>query len=216
MIMKIFLKPLLLIFSLVPLISCSFLFKPDHMTIEYDEEVKLHDGEMIWVHITRHYIQGGGKEISEMFRGGGKNVIPTHVELSWDTGFEGVGRKSVYFKRQIFVVNKINNEWYIYGASDKYMKSSYGQSTSCNDVGTSYFNGANCLVKIDSSGNFSKSSEDEISKLTIGNMLYSYSFDETKVLENKNISWQQKISIQSGKPKEYQIVNKQLFLNKGK
>ena len=52
------------------------------MTIEYDEEVKLHDGEMIWVHITRHYIEGGGKEISEMFRGGGKNVIPTHVEIA--------------------------------------------------------------------------------------------------------------------------------------
>ncbi|WP_443514522.1 hypothetical protein [Psychrobacter sp. T6-5] len=184
------------------------------MTIEYDEEVKLHDGEMIWVHITRYYILSsaalgdpGGLESS---------YKPQKVKISWDTGFEGVGRKSVYFKRQVFVMNKINNEWYVYGASDKHMTSSYGQSTSCNDVGTSYFNGANCLVKIDSSGKFLKPSEAEISKLIRGNILYSYSFDETKSLENKKLSWQQKLSIQSGKPKKYQLVNKQLFPNKSK
>ncbi|MGP4862636.1 hypothetical protein ACTXGK_00405 [Psychrobacter sp. T6-5] len=190
------------------------MFKPDRMTIEYDEEVKLHDGEMIWVHITRYYILSsaalgdpGGLESS---------YKPQKVKISWDTGFEGVGRKSVYFKRQVFVMNKINNEWYVYGASDKHMTSSYGQSTSCNDVGTSYFNGANCLVKIDSSGKFLKPSEAEISKLIRGNILYSYSFDETKSLENKKLSWQQKLSIQSGKPKKYQLVNKQLFPNKSK
>ena len=204
-------KSLILILSLLPLSACSSWFQPETMTIEYEEEVKLHDGEMIWVHITRHYGMVGG-----VSSGHGKSYMPGNVEISWDTGFEGVGRKSVFFKRQIFVTDKINNEWYVYGASDRNMTGSYNQSISCNDVGTLYFNGANCLVKVDSSGKFLKPDEAEIIKLIRGNILYSYSFDETKSLENEKLSWQQKLSIQSGKPKKYQLVNKQLFLNKDK
>lgn len=212
---KSLLKPILLALCVLSLSACSSLFKPDRMTIEYEEEVKLHDGEMIWVHITRHYI------LSSSALGDSSSIFssfyePTDVEISWDTGFEGVGRKSVYFNRQIFVIDKINNEWYVYGALDRNMTGSYNQSISCNDVGTLYFNGANCLVKVDSSGKFLKPDEAEISKLIRGNILYSYSFDETKSLENEKLSWQKKLSIQSGKQKKYQLVNKQLFLNKDK
>ncbi len=55
-----------LLLSLPLLSSCDVLksqLQPKTMTIEYDEEVKLHDGSMIWVHIIRHYgLVGGGME----------------------------------------------------------------------------------------------------------------------------------------------------------
>lgn len=90
------LKPLLLALSLLPILGSCSLFdtRPKTMTIEYEEEVKLHDGEMIWLHITRHYLLVGGGALGDpgAFE---KNYMPKEVEISWDTGFEGVGRKSV-------------------------------------------------------------------------------------------------------------------------
>ncbi|MBH0085182.1 hypothetical protein I6E84_03000 [Psychrobacter sp. SCQQ22] len=209
MTIKSFLKPVLLALCLLPLSSCSSLFKPKTMTIEYDEEVKLHNGEMIWVHITRHYFY-----TSEPSTGGA--YMPSKVEISWDTGFEGVGRKSVYFKRQITTIEKLNNEWYVYGATDRNVKGSYNQSISCNDVGKFYFNGDACLVRVNSSGKFLKSPDDEIYKLKTMNILYSNGFTEDETLDKQLITWQKKLDMQYGKSKKDQTINLKLFSEQGK
>ena len=207
-------RPLLLALTLLPLCACSSLFKPKTMTIEYDEEVKLHDGEMIWVHITRHYYRYSGA----LGDTGGmtSSYHPTEVEISWDTGFEGVGRKSVYFKRQILTIDKINNEWYVYGATERNRTGSYNQSLICNDIGTIYFNGSTCLVKISTSGEFLKADKDEIYKLKNLNILFSESVEETKKLDKQRITWQKKLDMQYGKSKEDQTINLKLFSEQGK
>ncbi|MFB2578066.1 MULTISPECIES: hypothetical protein [unclassified Acinetobacter] len=77
--------------------------------IEYDEEVKLHDGSMIWVHIKRHYSWSGwAPAMSGAYQAG-------VVEVSWDTGFPNVGRKSVFFYDGLFLVDKIDGIWYVAG-----------------------------------------------------------------------------------------------------
>ncbi|MBF0659004.1 hypothetical protein IPZ60_09660 [Psychrobacter sp. NG25] len=214
MTIKSFLKPLLLALTLLPLCACSSLFKPKTMTIEYDEEVKLHDGEMIWVHITRHYFLTGGALGDSATLS--SNYLPSDVEISWDTGFEGVGRKSVYFKRQILTIDKFNNEWYVYGATERNTTGSYNQSFICNDIGTLYFNGSTCLVKISTSGEFLRADKDEIYKLKNLNILFSESVEETKKLDKQRITWQKKLDMQYGKSKEDQTINLKLFSEQGK
>ena len=97
--------------------ACPSWFQPSTKVIEYDEEVKLHDGSMIWVHIKRHYERGSGCEISNCFQGYEKGWGAKEVEISWDTGFPNVGRKSVTSKSndgsQIFSIDKVYDNWYI-------------------------------------------------------------------------------------------------------
>ncbi len=89
-------KPLKLLSALllaIPLLSnCSDMFKPKTMTIEYDEEVKLHDGSMIWVHITRHYLLVGGGALGDAgaFK---KSYMPKEVDNFYIVG--GTPNKSV-------------------------------------------------------------------------------------------------------------------------
>ncbi|MDO5651078.1 MAG: hypothetical protein Q4G13_02940, partial [Moraxella sp.] len=80
----------------------------DHKIIEYDEEVKLHDGTMIWVHIKRHY-RGSSGSIASITTYFTPIYTPTEVEISWDTGFEGVGRRSIVFGGQIALIDRYEN-----------------------------------------------------------------------------------------------------------
>lgn len=87
-------------------------------TITYQEEVKLSNGEMIWVDIKRHYTLAAGGAVGDP---GAFNFlyIPTTVEISWDTGFEGVGRKSLSFVGDAYLVDKIDGKWYIFAKNER-------------------------------------------------------------------------------------------------
>lgn len=84
--------------------------RPAHKVIEYQEEVKLSDGSMIWVDIKRHYRLAG-----EPFQKA--NYLPSIVEISWDTGFPNVGRKTMISNADnssaIYTLDKNNDMWYI-------------------------------------------------------------------------------------------------------
>lgn len=110
-------KSVLFPLSIMPLIGSCSIFEPKTKVIEYDEEVKLSDGSMIWVHIKRHYERSSGREISNWFQGYEKGWGAKEVEISWDTGFPNVGRKTFVSNSsdgsQIFTLDKINERWYI-------------------------------------------------------------------------------------------------------
>ena len=108
--LKPLLKKAILLLAMIPLLGACSMFEPKHKVIEYDEEVKLHDGSMIWVHIKRHYGLVGG-----ISAGQGASYMPGAVEISWDTGFEGVGRKSLEFTKNVSLIDKIDNKWYVGG-----------------------------------------------------------------------------------------------------
>lgn len=68
-------KSVLFPLSIIPFIGSCSAFDYFQKVIEYDEEVKLSDGSMIWVHIKRHYVRAG-----EL--GGGTGYLPKEVEIS--------------------------------------------------------------------------------------------------------------------------------------
>ena len=219
MTLKSLLKPALLALSLIPLSACSSLFKPDRMTIEYDEEVKLHDGEMIWVHITRHYGLSSG--IFGDPGGMESSYKPTNVEISWETGFEGVGRKSVYFSRYIGIIDKYDGKWYVAGNKNTTDKNLYEDSINCNNFGASIWRSI-CMVGLDASGNYFKPSEQEV--------ISFYSRTKTNILSPNNaprweggapprgleamkLDWNEKIRINNTKPEERQYLDERSVIN---
>lgn len=201
---KSLLKPILLALSLLPLSACGSLFQPQRMTIEYDEEVKLHDGEMIWVHITRHYGLVGGVP-----SGHGKSYMPGAVEISWDTGFEGVGRKSVYFE-DIMSVSKYGNEWYITGAKSITDSKIINESLNCTEVGVSYGNG--CTVAINPQGFFKPDSNSEKLAFKGWNILYPIGIKDwgsvPRPLKGKKITWSEKIELESQQSERFKRITK--------
>ena len=207
-------RPLLLAITLLPLSACSVLVGPKDLTIEYDEEVKLHNGEMIWVHITRHYIEGGGKEISEMFRGGGKNVIPTHVEISWDTGFEGVGRKSVYFDSYVGIIDKYDGKWYVAGNKNTTGKNLYEDSINCNSIGV-FIEQLRCVVALNQQGEFVKAQPKDLYNINSKNIIYPMGIKDwgsiPRPLNNTKITWKDKLVLQSQQSKRFSDLNKSLL-----
>lgn len=72
---KKFIKSVLFPLSIMPLIGSCSPFDYFQKVMEYDKEVKLSDGSMIWVHIKRHYVRAG-----EL--GGGTGYLPKEVEIS--------------------------------------------------------------------------------------------------------------------------------------
>lgn len=175
------------------------------MTIEYDEEVKLHDGEMIWVHITRHYGMVGG-----VSSGHGKSYMPGNVEISWDTGFEGVGRKSVYFSRQVFLIDKFNGIWYIAGAKNNNSSKKLNDSVNCNTVG--FFIGDNgCIVALNNEEEYIIDEPTILDGEKI-NILYSIGINDwgsvPQALDGKKLSWNDKIILQASQEKDNQYIGK--------
>ena len=198
MTLKSLLKPALLALSLIPLSACSSLFKPDRMTIEYDEEVKLHDGEMIWVHITRHYGLSSG--IFGDPGGMESSYKPTNVEISWDTGFEGVGRKSVFFKESVTIIDKYNDKWYVVGRLPTYAEPEYlNNSINCRLVGVTYKQ--ICIAALNQQGEFVKADVANIDSFNSMNIIHPLGISDwglvPRPLDGKKITWSEKLSLES-------------------
>ena len=180
------LKPLLKkaipLLAMMPLLGSCSLFQPQTKVIEYDEEVKLHDGSMIWVHIKRHYGLVGGAIGDPGWRE--STYMPSVVEISWDTGFEGMGRKKVTYSQGFAFINKFDNKWYLYGVNIP--------SQTTENKGARVNNGVTYMTIIDNSGYVSNQDiSNEIKYINILNPTFA---DDT--LEGKKWSWQDKLSYQ--------------------
>lgn len=105
------LKKFLIIILILSLLISACDFRPSHKVIAYQEEVKLSDGSMIWVDIKRHYSWSGWAP------GGGSGAyLPGVVEISWDTGFPSVGKKTMISDADssaIYTLDKRNGMWYV-------------------------------------------------------------------------------------------------------
>ena len=211
MTLKSLFRPLLLAITLLPLSACSALVGPKDLTIEYDEEVKLHDGEMIWVHITRHYFLTGGALGDSATLS--SNYLPSDVEISWDTGFEGVGRKSVYFNGISFIT-KYDNKWYVGGS--KYNGAiNNTQSINCSSVGVQVGQHDGCMVAVNNQGKFIQVNSDDIYNFNVGNLLYPVGIKDwgsvPKPLNGKQLSWKEKLILQSSQTEKRQRIGKILI-----
>lgn len=203
------LKPLLKkaipIIAMIPLLGSCSLFQPDTKVIEYDEEVKLHDGSMIWVHIKRHYGLVGG-----ISAGQGASYMPGVVEISWDTGFPNVGRKSVFFT-SIQIFEKYQNNFYIVGGTPSDSRQTIGNSLNCKYIGTPILQ-RRCLVSLNDKGEFFASNISIINNFNQMNILYPYGiegFSEIPtMLENKKLNWNEKLMYQQKQIANYQRIGK--------
>ena len=204
------LKPLLKkaipIIAMIPLLGACSPFQPKTKVIEYDEEVKLHDGSMIWVHIKRHYERSNGREISNWFQGYEKGWGAKEVEISWDTGFPNVGRKSVSFENPL-VIETFGDNWYLYGAG---LNNSYNVENNCVRFGLligKYKGG--CLLGIDRNGNFFQPTENILYQMSVNILYPNYINDWGQLpepLNGKNLSWQEKINLQDSQPPKYRFI----------
>ena len=194
------LKPLLKkaipLLAMIPLLGSCSLFQPKHKVIEYDEEVKLHDGSMIWVHIKRHYERSSGSEISNWFQGYEKGWGAKEVEISWDTGFPNVGRKSVFFDDGFEFIDKYQKKWYVSGGmTDESNIKKNGYDGIGNRSKFSAY-----LYVIDENGRFllnkkrNELPDDALYNILDLRGLQSISKPPIE-LENKNLSWQQKTEL---------------------
>lgn len=205
-------KPLLLALSLLPILgACSWL-QPKTMTIEYDEEVKLHDGEMIWVHITRHYGLSSG--VFGDTGGMESSYKPTHVEISWDTGFDGVGRKSVYFDSYVGIIDKYDGKWYVAGNKNTFDKNLYEDSINCNSVGV-FIGRLRCVVAINQQGEFVKALPEALYNINSKNIIYPMGIkDWSSVpipLDGTKITWSEKLALQAQQSKRFSDLNTPLL-----
>lgn len=195
---------LILCSSLLLLLGCDF--RPRHKVIEYQEEVKLSDGSFIWVDIKRHYTWSGWAP------GGGSGAyMPGIVEISWDTGFPNVGRKSVFFARQVFLIDKIDNVWFVAGVKNNNEKIISSNSINCNKLG--FFVGNNgCIVALDKTGNFVKKQPTILDGYKM-NILYSIGIKDwgtlPEPLANTKISWNHALTLQQTQTKSNQYIGKQ-------
>ena len=189
------LKPLLKkaipLLAMIPLLGACSMFEPKHKVIEYDEEVKLHDGSMIWVHIKRHYGLVGG-----ISAGQGASYMPGAVEISWDTGFPNVGRKSVFFDDGFEFIDKYQKKWYVSGGmTDESNIKKNGYDGIGNRSKFSAY-----LYVIDENGRFllnkkrNELPDDALYNILDLRGLQSISKPPIE-LENKNLSWQQKTEL---------------------
>ena len=203
------LKPLLKkaipLLAMIPLLGACSPFQPKTKVIEYDEEVKLHDGSMIWVHIKRQYGLVGG-----ISAGQGASYMPGVVEISWDTGFPNVGRKSVFFT-SIQIFEKYQNNFYIVGGTPSDSRQTIGNSLNCKYIGTPILQ-RRCLVSLNDKGEFFASNISIINNFNQMNILYPYGiegFSEIPtILENKKLNWNEKLMYQQKQIANYQRIGK--------
>lgn len=178
------------------------------MTIEYDEEVKLHDGEMIWVHITRHYGLSSG--VFGDTGGMDSSYKPTHVEISWDTGFEGVGRKSVYF-RNVAHISKYDNKWYVFGFMPQGSANKKNGSVSCETVGVKVGK-FGCTVVVDSNGLIKVPDSDNNLDWKGWNILYPIGIKDwgsvPRPLEGQRVTWSEKLKLEKTQPQHLRRIDR--------
>ncbi|MFW2176854.1 MULTISPECIES: hypothetical protein [unclassified Moraxella] len=189
-------KQIIPIVAMIPLLGSCSVFQPQTKVIEYDEEVKLHDGSMIWVHIKRHYERSNGREISNWFQGYEKGWGAKEVEISWDTGFPNVGRKSLEFTKNISLIDKVNNKWYVGGFTPQCkspcIKDSY---IKLNAVGS--------LAVINNLGNFElNASLNDLPKNIQHNILSPEKVNDwdSLTMSINKLSWSDKLTIQKTNP----------------
>ncbi len=179
------------------------------MTIEYDEEVKLHDGSMIWVHITRHYFLAG--EIAH-----GSAYMPSNVEISWDTGFKGVGRKSVYFDN-LSVIDKYNNNWYLFGGVSGKTSSNIVNSQNASVIG-SKVGQSSYLVVMNREGDYLKLPKKSLANIKQTNILNPTHIKDwglvPESLNNQKLSWNEKLKLQNFQPKNRRFIHDGFDVNK--
>ena len=204
---KSLLKNAIPIIAMIPLLGACSPFQPKTKVIEYDEEVKLHDGSMIWVHIKRHYVLvGGALGDPGAFK---KGYAPKEVEISWDTGFPNVGRKSVFFD-DVAYISKYDDKWYVFGFTPKgYPNEKYG-SANCESVGIKVGK-FGCVVIVNSNG-FTKDSHLGSNTEWKGwNILYPIGIRDwgsvPQPLEGTRISWVEKLELEKTQPQRLRRIN---------
>ena len=208
------LKPLLKkaipLLAMIPLLGSCSLFQPQTKVIEYDEEVKLHDGSMIWVHIKRHYGLVGG-----ISAGQGASYMPGAVEISWDTGFPNVGRKSVFF-RNVMAINKIEQQWYVIGSSSHNTEDMIGRSYNCNTVGVKVGK-IGCMVSVNTNG-YVQPEVNKIFKFNEHNIFYPIGIKDwgtvPNPLDKSRVSLQEKIEFEKFQSKANRQLGKPLTKEK--
>lgn len=200
-----YLSIVILTFVSLALVYCDF--RPSRQVIQYQEQVKLSSGEMIWVDIKRHY-----RLVGEI--GQNANYLSGAVEISWDTGFEGVGRQSVFFDEKLYFIDKVDGAWYVVGYRYPYKGSIKGiNAVNCRDTGYLINLDYNCVFHIGSSNNVSQKSMEAYDlkdiKMNILDTdglkdwgLFPQPLNETKLF------WSKKLELQKTQPKDYQIVGK--------
>ena len=168
----------------------------ERFTIEYDEEVRLHDGKMIWVHITGFYIENSSGE--------GYSTYTT--EISWDSGFKDVGSVSVFFDDEISVIDKYNDKWYVMGDGFFSMIGlpDYPHSVNCKEVGI-VLDANTCITALTSEGEFLEPQPldiykefYEINKTNIFDprKLDSWSTKPTQFAKNNKLTWHEKLELE--------------------
>lgn len=173
----------------------------DDKVISYQEEVKLSDGSMIWVDIKRHYSWSGWTP----GMGNSGAYLSGAVEISWDTGFPNVGRKTLAFDTTVYLIDKIDNKWYVMGNTYG-MAGEFGRLHNCVTSGTytpRMHISPICLVIINSQGKFEQLPK-EASKEVVFNILDADAMKGEPIvsqsLDKKRLSWQEKLSIQAKLP----------------
>lgn len=201
----------ILISSLL-LLGCDF--RPKHKIIEYQEEVKLSDGSFIWVDIKRHYWLSGGA-LGDAGNFSNASYMPGIVEISWDTGFEGVGRQSVFFDKSIDFIDKIDGMWYVVGQKYPYAGSQEGiASPNCQDIGVLINTRYQCFLRIDSQSNFIqlpiKAKDLEYIQMNILNttLLRNDGNPMKEFLDKTKLSWSDKLELQKTQPKDFQLIGR--------
>ena len=196
--------------------ACPSWFQPKTKVIEYDEEVKLHDGSMIWVHIKRHYGLVGGAIGDPGWRE--STYMPGVVEISWDTGFPNVGRKSVFFDN-LSVFDKFDNKWYLFGGIENGYQKFIDNSINVSSIGTKVGSTA-YLVILNENGEFLQTHNNELSKLTQTNILNPINIKDwgyvPEPLNGKRLTWVYKIELQNQQPKQYQFIHNEFNMEKVK
>ena len=206
------LKPLLKkaipLLAMIPLLGSCSLFQPKHKVIEYDEEVKLHDGSMIWVHIKRHYRLVGGGALGDpgAFE---KGYMPGPVEISWDTGFPNVGRKSIFFKNVAYI-GKYDNEWYVFGFTPQGYSSQQYESTSCQSVGLQVGK-FGCVVIVNANGFVKTPYSNSNIEWKGWNILYPIGIKDwgsiPEPLNRQRLSWFNKLELEKTQPQNLRRIN---------
>ncbi|MFB2538159.1 MULTISPECIES: hypothetical protein [unclassified Acinetobacter] len=201
--LKRLIKPILLVISTITLLGgCMH----PNKVIEYDEEVKLHDGSMIWVHIKRHYVY-----VSAIGQGAG--YIPKVVEISWDTGFPNVGRKSVFFNDYVAIIDKYNGNWYIAGEKNTSSELKISRSTNCNVVGI--FITSRCIVAVNKEGSFFQPEKNDIYNIIKRNIIYPVDIKDwgriPEPLHNTRLSWSKKLDLDKTQSKRFNGLQNPFF-----
>lgn len=195
------------------LIVLAIVFRWDIKTISYKEEVKLSDGSFIWMDIKRHYIPttsalGDGAPFTLRYK-------PSIVEISWDTGFTNVGKQSLSFVDDIYLLDKIDEKWYVIG-------NTYGQAYDFDNskLHNCVTNGTYtprmhilpiCLVVLDEKGKYQQMSKGIVTDVTFNILRVRFINTLSKPpteLNNQKLIWQQKLDLQQHQPEFSRNIGK--------